>query len=135
MARPSPAIAAASVAAVVNERAKSGAAGALAGRRAQGAGDGGPSAYVFNNGAVGVEVLRDGRSAAFVMGAERGGGPIDLFRRPLDPIQARGHFFYVSEEGERAMVDRLRAGAARGRLSARGARVQSSGDRQCVGWN
>ena len=34
------------------------------------------------------------------MGAERGGGPIDLFRRPLDPLQARGHFFYVSEDGE-----------------------------------
>ena len=34
------------------------------------------------------------------MGAERGGFAIDLFRRPLDPYQARGHFFYVSEEGE-----------------------------------
>ena len=34
------------------------------------------------------------------MGAERGGFAIDLFRRPLDPLQARGHFFYVSEEGE-----------------------------------
>ena len=34
------------------------------------------------------------------MGAERGGGGIDLIRRPLDPLQARGHFFYVSEEGE-----------------------------------
>jgi cyclic beta-1,2-glucan synthetase len=34
------------------------------------------------------------------MGAERGGFAIDLFRRPLDPLQARGHFFYVSEEDE-----------------------------------
>jgi cyclic beta-1,2-glucan synthetase len=59
-----------------------------------------PEQYVFNNGAVGLEILRDGRGAAFVMGAERGGGPIDLIRRPLDPLQARGHFFYVSEEGE-----------------------------------
>ena len=25
---------------------------------------------------------------------------IDLFRRPLDPLQARGHFFYLSEDGE-----------------------------------
>ena len=40
------------------------------------------------------------RGAAFVMGAERGGFSIDLFRRPIDPLQARGHFFYVSEEGE-----------------------------------
>ncbi len=59
-----------------------------------------PDKYVFNNGAVGVELLRDGRGAAFVTGAERGGGPIDFFRRPLDPLQARGHFFYISEEGE-----------------------------------
>ena len=48
----------------------------------------------------GVELLRDGRGAAFVMGAERGGGPIDFIRRPLDPLQARGHFFYLSEDGE-----------------------------------
>ncbi len=59
-----------------------------------------PERYIFNNGAVGLEIQRDGRGAAFVMGAERGGAPIDLTRRPLDPLQARGHFFYVSEEGE-----------------------------------
>src|SRR5208337_1439743 len=59
-----------------------------------------PAKYVFNNGAVGMEILRDGRGAAFVTGAERGGAPIDFFRRPLDPLQARGHFFYLSEEGE-----------------------------------
>ncbi len=58
-----------------------------------------PSSYVFNNGAVGVELMRDGRGAAFVMGAERGGGGIDLIRRPLDPLQARGQFFYVCEDG------------------------------------
>ena len=68
-----------------------GAPEALAGR---------PDRFVFNNGAVGVEIRRDGRGAAFVMGAERGGGPIDLIRRPLDPIQARGQFFYLSEEGQ-----------------------------------
>ena len=59
-----------------------------------------PDRYAFNNGAVGLEIQRDGRGAAFVMGAERGGFAIDLFRRPLDPLQARGHFFYVNEEGE-----------------------------------
>src|SRR5271169_4869142 len=92
-------MAAASLAAVVKERAKSGAAAPwLEGAPRELARR--PERYVFNNGAVGVEVLRDGRGAAFVMGAERGGGPIDLFRRPLDPLQARGHFFYVSEEGE-----------------------------------
>src|SRR5271168_457109 len=93
------AMAAAGVAAVVKERAKSGPAAPWLegaplelGRR--------PDRFVFNNGAVGVEIQRDGRGAAFVMGAERGAGPIDLFRRPLDPLQARGHFFYVSEDGE-----------------------------------
>ncbi|HVP99331.1 MAG TPA: glycosyl transferase family 36, partial [Roseiarcus sp.] len=59
-----------------------------------------PTSYVFNNGAVGLETYRDGRGAAFVMGAERGGAPIDLTRRPLDPVQARGQFFYVCEDGE-----------------------------------
>ncbi len=93
------ATAAAGVAAAVKERAKSGPAAPWLegaplelGRR--------PDRFVFNNGAVGVEIQRDGRGAAFVVGAERGGGPIDLFRRPLDPLQARGHFFYVSEDGE-----------------------------------
>ena len=93
------ATAAAGVAAVVRERAKSGppapwldgAPPELARR---------PDRFAFNNGAVGVEIQRDGRGASFVMGAERGGGPIDLFRRPLDPLQARGQFFYVSEDGE-----------------------------------
>ena len=92
-------MAVASLAAVVKERAKSGAAAPwLEGAPRELARR--PERYVFSNGAVGVEVQRDGRGAAFVMGAERGGGPIDLFRRPLDPLQARGHFFYVSEEGE-----------------------------------
>jgi cyclic beta-1,2-glucan synthetase len=58
-----------------------------------------PHRYHLNNGAVGVEVWRDGRCAAHVMAAERAGVPIDLIRCPLDPLQARGHFFYVSEDG------------------------------------
>src|SRR5271154_5701434 len=92
-------MAAAGVAAAVKERARSGPAAPWLegaplelGRR--------PDRFVFNNGAVGVEIQRDGRGASFVMGAERGGSPIDLFRRPLDPLQARGHFFYLSEDGE-----------------------------------
>ncbi len=58
-----------------------------------------PEKYVFNNGAVGAELLRDGRGAAFVTGPERGDGPIDFFRRPLNPRQPRGHFFYLCEDG------------------------------------
>jgi cyclic beta-1,2-glucan synthetase len=59
-----------------------------------------PHRFAFNNGAVGLELVRDGRGAAYVMADERGGFAIDLTRRPLDPLQARGHFFYLSEEGE-----------------------------------
>ncbi|HWY84903.1 MAG TPA: glycosyl transferase family 36 [Roseiarcus sp.] len=93
------AIAAASVAAFLKERAKVGPAGPwLDGAPLELAQQ--PERYAFNNGAVGLEIQRDGRGAAFVMGAERGGFAIDLFRRPLDPLQARGHFFYVSEEDE-----------------------------------
>jgi cyclic beta-1,2-glucan synthetase len=58
-----------------------------------------PRSFSFNNGAVGVDLERDGRGAAFVMGAARDSFAIDLTRRPLDPLQSRGQFFYVSEEG------------------------------------
>ena len=93
------AIAAASLAAFFKERARIGAAGPwLKGAPFELARQ--PDRFTFNNGAVGLEIQRDGRGAAFVMGAERAGFAIDLFRRPLDPCQARGHFFYVSEEGE-----------------------------------
>jgi cyclic beta-1,2-glucan synthetase len=58
-----------------------------------------PRRYSFNNGAVGVDLERDGRGAAFVLGAARDSFAIDLTRRPLDPLQSRGQFFYISEEG------------------------------------
>ncbi len=90
------------------------------------------TATLLNNGAVGVEVFRDGRGAAFVLGVERGGDPIDLFRRPLDPLQARGHFFYVSEDGEEPWSIGFEPARRAARLSARGARVQSHRDRQCA---
>ncbi len=91
--------AAAASAVIARERRRSGrAAPWLAGAPAELGRN--PRSYVFTNGAVGVEVFRDGRGAAFVMGAERGGGGIDLIRRPLDPLQAAGHFFYVTEDGE-----------------------------------
>jgi cyclic beta-1,2-glucan synthetase len=58
-----------------------------------------PKRFSFNNGAVGVDLERDGRGAAFVMGAARDSFAIDLTRRPLDPLQSRGQFFYISQEG------------------------------------
>ena len=60
-----------------------------------------PRTFSFNNGAVGVDLMRDGRGAAFVLGGERDSFAIDLTRRPLDPLQSRGQFFYISEEGAR----------------------------------
>ncbi len=59
-----------------------------------------PQRFSLFNPAVGVEVWRDGRGAASVMADERGGPAIDLIRRPLDPQQSRGPFFYVCEEGQ-----------------------------------
>ena len=59
-----------------------------------------PQAFAGHNGSVGVELMRDGRGAAYVAGDERGGFAIDLFRRPLDPLQQRGHFFYLCEDGD-----------------------------------
>ncbi len=56
-----------------------------------------PEELSLTNGAVGLDILRDGRGATFVTGEERGGFPIDITRRPLDPLQARGVFFYIRE--------------------------------------
>ena len=68
---------------------------------------GGRTGFAFNNGAVGLEMRRDGRGAAFVMGAERGGFPIDLFRRPLDPLPGARPFLLCERGGRGALVDRL----------------------------
>jgi cyclic beta-1,2-glucan synthetase len=59
-----------------------------------------PQSFAGHNGSVAVELMRDGRGAAYVAGDERGGFPIDLFRRPLDPLQQRGHFFYLCEDDD-----------------------------------
>ncbi len=88
-----------------------------------------PRSYVFNNGAVGVELFRDGRGAAFVMGAERGGGG----HRPhpssaRSPAGARTFLLRVGG-GRGALVDRLRARTPRRRLPHRGARLPTPRDR------
>ncbi len=59
-----------------------------------------PHGYSLSNGEVSMEIWRDGRGAASVTGDARGGFAIDLIRRPLDPLQPRGHFFYLVEEGD-----------------------------------
>jgi cyclic beta-1,2-glucan synthetase len=57
-----------------------------------------PRRFLVNNGAVAAEIWRDGRGSASVTAAERGDFPIHLIRRPLDPLQSRGQFFYLSED-------------------------------------
>jgi len=59
-----------------------------------------PQVLAGHNGSVAVALTRDGRGGAYVAGDERGGFPIDLIRRPLDPLQQRGHFFYLCEDGD-----------------------------------
>ncbi|HLW93003.1 MAG TPA: glycosyl transferase family 36, partial [Roseiarcus sp.] len=56
-----------------------------------------PPSLSLSNGAVGLDILRDGRGAAFVTGEERDGFAIDITRRPLEPMQPRGVFFYLRE--------------------------------------
>src|SRR5579872_77353 len=59
-----------------------------------------PQEVSLTNGSIGLDLKRDGRGAVFVTGEERGGSPIDLTRRPLDPLQSRGMFFYLREGDE-----------------------------------
>ena len=56
-----------------------------------------PRRFLVNNGSVGAEIWRDGRGSASVTAAERGDFPIDFIRRPLEPLQSRGQFFYLCE--------------------------------------
>ena len=76
-------------------------------RRARGAQPTGRAASPSTTARSAVELMRDGRGAAYVMADERGGFAIDLIRRPLDPLQARGHFFYLMRGRRSAVVDRL----------------------------
>ena len=57
-----------------------------------------PERFEVSNGLVAAELWRDGRGSVVVSGDARGGFPIDLIRRPLDPLQARGQFFYLTED-------------------------------------
>ena len=60
-----------------------------------------PLSFSLNNGLVTAEILRDGRGSASVTGDVRDSFAIDLIRRPLDPVQSRGQFFYLTEGDER----------------------------------
>jgi cyclic beta-1,2-glucan synthetase len=53
--------------------------------------------YTLSNGLIGTEILGDGRGFAQVFETARAGLPIDLTRRPIDPLHLRGTFFYVRD--------------------------------------
>jgi cyclic beta-1,2-glucan synthetase len=52
-----------------------------------------------SNGLIAFELLPDGRGFTHVHATARKGGPIDITRRPSDPLQLRGPFVYLREAG------------------------------------
>ncbi len=64
----------------------------------------GPKLFALANGCMTVEVGADGRGYAAVAGVVRGSHPIDITRRPLDPLDLRGPFVFLrdAEDGTRA---------------------------------
>jgi cyclic beta-1,2-glucan synthetase len=52
----------------------------------------------MSNGFIAFELLPDGRGYTHIHGTARKGGPIDISRRPSDPLQLRGPFFYLREK-------------------------------------
>ncbi len=88
-----------------------------------------PEKYVLNNGAVGVELHARRARRRFRDGRRARRRPDRLHPPPARPA-AGARPFLLPQRGRRgAVVDRLRAGAARRRISDRGAGLQSSGDR------
>ena len=59
-----------------------------------------PRAFTLGNGIYTLEGSVDGRSYARAFSAVRKGNEIDLTRRPQDPLDIKGKFFYLRELGE-----------------------------------
>ena len=57
----------------------------------------GRKTFVLSNGTYTAEVTSDGRGYSRVFSAERKGFEIDITRRPDDPLQMRGKFFYLRD--------------------------------------
>jgi cyclic beta-1,2-glucan synthetase len=54
-----------------------------------------------SNGLMSYEFWSDGRGYTHVHATARKGGPIDITRRPVDPLQLRGPFVYLREAGSK----------------------------------
>ena len=59
----------------------------------------GPSSFGLSNGCLSVDLTADGRGFTTVAGAVRRSFPIDITRRPSDPLQLRGPFVYLRDAG------------------------------------
>ncbi|MDE2579476.1 MAG: glycosyl transferase family 36 [Hyphomicrobiales bacterium] len=70
---------------------------ALAHRGTGAGGDYGSRPHVLTNGLVTSEWFDDGQNVSRVESAARSGAPIDITRRPDDPLQPRGKFVYFRE--------------------------------------
>ena len=60
----------------------------------------GPSSFGLSNGCLSVDLTADGRGFTTVAGAVRRSFPIDITRRPSDPLQLRGPFVYLRDAGQ-----------------------------------
>ncbi|WOJ89560.1 hypothetical protein RZS28_17525 [Methylocapsa polymorpha] len=59
----------------------------------------GPARFALSSAFMGLELFSDGRGYSYVgNGIARGGHPIDITRRPTDPLHLRGRFFYLRDE-------------------------------------
>jgi cyclic beta-1,2-glucan synthetase len=56
------------------------------------------SQFAISNGQIGLELDSDGRGYSYVHGKARRGFAIDLTRRPTDPLETRGAFFYIHDK-------------------------------------
>ncbi|NLC70718.1 MAG: glycosyl transferase family 36 [Desulfuromonadaceae bacterium] len=54
--------------------------------------------YLLSNGRYSAEIYPDGRGYSRVFSAVNKGFEVDITRRPDDPLQMRGKFFYLGEE-------------------------------------
>lgn len=57
----------------------------------------GRTRFNLSNGAIGLQLLADGRGYRHIYETARPGAPIDLTARPTDALQVRGLFFYIRD--------------------------------------
>jgi cyclic beta-1,2-glucan synthetase len=54
--------------------------------------------FAISNGHIGIELESDGRGYSHIYETARPGAAIDLTRRPTDPLEVRGTFFYIRDK-------------------------------------